>query len=155
MFPWGSDAFVKVGLTGALLAELAGDGRLMIGDDGRVRTGDTRPGDELLADSRGARVSFIRYVPIWVRHPDFVMLPAGVAWRTDPADAAALRASYERTVAAAGRGPRIQPIPAHLLPAARPASGIISQRTGRQRERRAAGARGRKAQPKVLSNLRS
>ena len=77
----------------------------------------------ITVDSRGARVTFIRYVPIWVRHPDFVVLPAGFAWRTDPADAAALRASYERTVAAAGRGPRIQPIPAHLLPAARPASG--------------------------------
>jgi hypothetical protein len=64
--------------------------------------------------SRGARVTFIHYVPIWVRHPDFVVLPAGTAWRTDHADAAALRASYERTVAAAGRGPRIQPIPAHL-----------------------------------------
>lgn len=48
--PVGSDAFVKVGLTGALLAELAQDGRLMIADDGTVRTGDTRPGDELLAD---------------------------------------------------------------------------------------------------------
>jgi hypothetical protein len=68
----------------------------------------------ITVDSRGARVAFVRYVPIWVRHPDFVVLPAGVAWRTDPADAAALRASYERTVAAAGRGPRIQPIPARL-----------------------------------------
>ena len=65
-------------------------------------------------DNRGARVTFIHYVPIWVRHPDFVVLPAGTAWRTDHADAAALRASYERTVAAAGRGPTIQPIPAHL-----------------------------------------
>ena len=78
----------------------------------------------ITVDSRGARVRFIRYVPIWVRHPDFVVLPAGVAWRTDRADAAALRASCERTVAAAGRGPRIQPIPAHLLPAARLAAGI-------------------------------
>jgi hypothetical protein len=43
------------------------------------------------------------------------VLPAGTAWRTDPADAAALRASYERTVAVVGRGPDIQPIPAHLL----------------------------------------
>ena len=66
-------------------------------------------------DSRGARVTFIRYVPVWVRHPDFVVLPAGAAWRTDHADAAALRASYWRTVAVAGRGPRIQPIPARLL----------------------------------------
>jgi len=65
-------------------------------------------------DSHGARVTFIHYVPIWVRHPDYVVLPAGTAWRTDPADAAALRASYDRTVAAAGRAPDVQPIPAHL-----------------------------------------
>ena len=69
----------------------------------------------ITVDSRGARVTFIRYVPVWVRHPDFMVLPAGTAWRTDHADAAALRASYERTVAVAGRGPRIQPIPARLL----------------------------------------
>ena len=68
----------------------------------------------ITVDSRGARVSFIRYVPVWVRHPDYVVLPAGTAWRTDPADAAALRASYERTVTVAGRGPQIQPIPACL-----------------------------------------
>jgi poly-gamma-glutamate synthesis protein (capsule biosynthesis protein) len=68
----------------------------------------------ITVDSRGARVSFIRYVPVWVRHPDYVVLPAGTAWRTDPADAAALRASYERTVTVAGRGPQIQPIPARL-----------------------------------------
>jgi hypothetical protein len=48
--PVGSDAFVKVGLTGALLAELAVGGQLTIGDDGTVRTADTRPADELLAD---------------------------------------------------------------------------------------------------------
>ena len=63
---------------------------------------------------RGARVSFIHYLPIWVRLPDYLVRPAGTAWRTDPADAAALRSSYERTVAAAGRGPRVQPIPAYL-----------------------------------------
>jgi poly-gamma-glutamate synthesis protein (capsule biosynthesis protein) len=68
----------------------------------------------ITVDSRGAHVTFINYVPIWVRHPDFVVLPAGTAWRTDRADAAALRASYQRTIAVAGRGPIIQPIPAHL-----------------------------------------
>jgi hypothetical protein len=68
----------------------------------------------ITVDSRGARVSAIHYVPVWVHHPDFVVLPAGIAWRTDHADAAALRASYERTVAVAGRSPLIQPIPAHL-----------------------------------------
>jgi poly-gamma-glutamate synthesis protein (capsule biosynthesis protein) len=68
----------------------------------------------ITVDSHGARVSFIHYVPIWVRHPDFVVLPAGLAWRTDRADAAALRASYKRTVLVVGRGPLIQPIPAQL-----------------------------------------
>ena len=68
----------------------------------------------ITVDSRGSRVAFIHYVPIWVRHPDYVVLPAGIAWRTDPADAAELRASYRRTVATVGRGPRVQPIPASL-----------------------------------------
>src|SRR6516162_1710570 len=67
----------------------------------------------ITVDSHGARVTFIHYVPIWVRHPDFVVLPTGLA-STDRADAAALRASYKRTVAVAGRGPDIQPIPAQL-----------------------------------------
>ena len=66
----------------------------------------------ITVDSRGARVTFVRYVPVWVRHPDYVVLPAGTAWRTDPAHAAALRASYGRTVAVVGRGPLVQPIPA-------------------------------------------
>ena len=65
-------------------------------------------------DRYGARATFVHYVPIWVQHPSFVVLPIGTGLRTDPADAALLRASYDRTVAAAGRGPRIQPIPDHL-----------------------------------------
>jgi Bacterial capsule synthesis protein PGA_cap len=64
--------------------------------------------------SHGAQVTVVHYVPVWVRPGDFVVLPAGIAWRTDHAYAAALRASYQRTVAAVGRSPRIQPIPAHL-----------------------------------------
>jgi hypothetical protein len=48
--PVGGDAFIRVGLSGALLAELAIDGRLTIAEDGTVRAGDTRPADELLAD---------------------------------------------------------------------------------------------------------
>jgi poly-gamma-glutamate synthesis protein (capsule biosynthesis protein) len=35
-------------------------------------------------DSHGARVTLIRYVPVRARHPDFAVLPAGTAWRTDP-----------------------------------------------------------------------
>ncbi len=68
----------------------------------------------IVVDSHGARVTLIHYVPIWVRHPDYVVLPAGVAWRSDPADAAELRASYQRTVAVVGRSSLVQPIPAHL-----------------------------------------
>ena len=68
----------------------------------------------IVVDSRGARVIFIHYVPIWVQHPTFDVLPVGTGLRTDPADAAELRASYARTVAAAGRGPDVQPVPEHL-----------------------------------------
>jgi hypothetical protein len=48
--PVGSGGLIQVGLTGALLADLAIDGRLAVAADGTVRAGDTRPGDELLAD---------------------------------------------------------------------------------------------------------
>jgi len=68
----------------------------------------------IIVSNKGARIASIRYVPVWTRHPDFLVLPAGTAWRTDHTDAAALRASYRRTVAAVGRTHRIQPIPAHL-----------------------------------------
>lgn len=52
--PVGGDAYIKAGLSGALLAELAIDGRLTIAEDGTVRAWDTRPGDELLADAYDA-----------------------------------------------------------------------------------------------------
>jgi hypothetical protein len=52
--PLGSDSFVDIGLTGALLAELAVDGRLTIAEDGTVRAGDIRPDDVLLADAYDA-----------------------------------------------------------------------------------------------------
>jgi hypothetical protein len=52
--PLGSDSFVDIGLTGALLAELAIDGRLTIAEDGTVRAGDIRPDDVLLADAYDA-----------------------------------------------------------------------------------------------------
>jgi hypothetical protein len=52
--PFGTDSFVDIGLTGALLAELAIDGRLTIAEDGTVRAGDARPGDVLLGDAYDA-----------------------------------------------------------------------------------------------------
>jgi poly-gamma-glutamate synthesis protein (capsule biosynthesis protein) len=68
----------------------------------------------LVADEEGARVARVRYVPIWVSHPDFTVLPVGRALRRGWADAATLRASWERTVSVAGRGRGIRPIPARL-----------------------------------------
>lgn len=62
---------------------------------------------------RRARVVSVHYVPIWVRHPDFTILPAGAAAH-DPADAAALRASWARTVAAVGRAHGLAPVPATM-----------------------------------------
>jgi hypothetical protein len=41
--PWSGGSFLIVGLTGALLAELAMGGQLTIAGDGTVRAGDTRP----------------------------------------------------------------------------------------------------------------
>lgn len=95
-----------------------GDGNLISNQTAACCPASTQGGMIVLltirVDSHGARVTFVHYVPVWVRHPDFMVLPAGFAWRKDRADAAALRASYLGTVAAAGRGRRIQPVPAHL-----------------------------------------
>jgi poly-gamma-glutamate capsule biosynthesis protein CapA/YwtB (metallophosphatase superfamily) len=68
----------------------------------------------IVVNAKNAKVTFVHYVPIWEHHPDYVVLPAGPAISYDPADAALLRASYERTVAAVGRTADVQPIPAHL-----------------------------------------
>jgi poly-gamma-glutamate synthesis protein (capsule biosynthesis protein) len=70
--------------------------------------------ETIVVDNQGARVTQVHYVPIWVRHPDFTVVPVGDGIKSDPADAAALRASYNRTVAVAGRSPSVQPVPAHL-----------------------------------------
>jgi poly-gamma-glutamate synthesis protein (capsule biosynthesis protein) len=60
--------------------------------------------------ARGERVRLlsVRYVPVWVRPGDYAVLPADP--RVDPANAAALRASWRRTVAVAGRGDGIGPV---------------------------------------------
>jgi poly-gamma-glutamate synthesis protein (capsule biosynthesis protein) len=68
----------------------------------------------ILVDGKRSRVTFVHYVPIWVQHPTYTVLPVGTGLRTDPGDADELRASYRRTVAVAGRTRDIQPIPARL-----------------------------------------
>jgi poly-gamma-glutamate capsule biosynthesis protein CapA/YwtB (metallophosphatase superfamily) len=60
-------------------------------------------------DQSGDRVEAVEYVPTWVRHPDFAVLPVRRALRERWAGAAALRRSYRRTVAVVGRGPGYRP----------------------------------------------
>jgi poly-gamma-glutamate synthesis protein (capsule biosynthesis protein) len=66
---------------------------------------------DLIVKGDRARLSRVRYVPVWVSRPDYTVLPVGVALEAGSADPAALRASYERTVAVAGRDQGIEPVP--------------------------------------------
>ena len=52
-------------------------------------------------EARGSRVRArrVRYLPTWVRHPDYRVLPAAPG-----------SASWQRTVAVAGRRPRVRPV---------------------------------------------
>jgi poly-gamma-glutamate capsule biosynthesis protein CapA/YwtB (metallophosphatase superfamily) len=59
--------------------------------------------------SDGAKVSAIDYVPTWVRHPDYAILPVGVGLRRRLAPARVLRASRHRTVRVAGRRRGVRP----------------------------------------------
>src|ERR671919_1462722 len=69
---------------------------------------------DLVVDGDGARVRRVRYVPTWVQHPDYTVLPVGPALEEGEADRASLRASYERTVGIAGEGRDIEPDPPKL-----------------------------------------
>jgi poly-gamma-glutamate synthesis protein (capsule biosynthesis protein) len=102
------------------------NGRLVVYGEGNLLSNQTPSccaagsQDGLLAllriDVTGDRVRLlrVRYVPVWVRHPDYAVLPVGDALRRRLADPTELRASYARTVAVAGRGHGVAPLPAHL-----------------------------------------
>lgn len=68
----------------------------------------------VVVEGRRARLRRVSYVPVWVRHPDYAVLPVGDALRRGLADPASLRASYARTVAVAGRARGVTPVPARL-----------------------------------------
>jgi hypothetical protein len=63
----------------------------------------------IVVDHRGDRVAAVRYVPTWVRHPDFAVLPVRRAQRRGWAAAASLRQSQRRTVGVLGRGRGFRP----------------------------------------------
>jgi hypothetical protein len=64
----------------------------------------------------GAKVEVrgVRYVPVFVNHPDYRVLPVGDALKQGDGDPTLLRGSYERTVGVAGRGRGIEPVPPRL-----------------------------------------
>jgi poly-gamma-glutamate synthesis protein (capsule biosynthesis protein) len=62
-------------------------------------------------DGSRARVQRVRYVPTWVQHPGYRVLPVGSALRTGSGDPAILRAAYERVVGIAGRARTVEPLP--------------------------------------------
>jgi hypothetical protein len=99
------------------------NGKLVVFGEGNLLSNQSSPPasqEGLIAlldiDVRGsrARVDAIRYVPLWVRRSDYVVLAVGTALRRGLADPATLRASYRRTVAAVGRSARVQPVPRRL-----------------------------------------
>jgi poly-gamma-glutamate capsule biosynthesis protein CapA/YwtB (metallophosphatase superfamily) len=69
---------------------------------------------DLIVDGSGARVERVRYVPIWVEHPTYDVLPVGDALRDGAGDPAGLRASYERTTSVAGSARGVRPQPPRL-----------------------------------------
>jgi Bacterial capsule synthesis protein PGA_cap len=66
---------------------------------------------DLLIDGEVATVEEVRYVPVWVSQPEYLVVPVGAGIEEGLADPATLAESYERTVSVAGRGDGIQPEP--------------------------------------------
>lgn len=60
------------------------------------------------AEGDRVEVAGVRYLPVWVRPGDYVVLPADP--RADPANADALAASRARTIAVAGDGEGVEPL---------------------------------------------
>ena len=54
----------------------------------------------------------VRYVPVWVDHSDYSVLPVGDALRKGIGDPAALQESYDRTTSIAGAETGVTPEPA-------------------------------------------
>ena len=64
-----------------------------------------------VARGRHVRVRKVSYVPVFVDHPDYEVLPIGDALTRGEGDATLLRASYARTLSVVGKGRHIKPVP--------------------------------------------
>jgi hypothetical protein len=69
---------------------------------------------DCVAGGHGVRVTDVHYVPVFVNHPDYTVLPIGDALKKGEGDATALRASYECTVGVVGKDKHIEPVPPKL-----------------------------------------
>lgn len=86
-----------------------GEGNLVSNQDVACCPAESQDGIIALLDfvveGDEARVERARYVPVYVQHPDYTVLPAGDALEDGTGDAAALEESYERTVDVVGSKP--------------------------------------------------
>ena len=69
---------------------------------------------DFVAKSGRVEVRRVRYVPVFVNHPDYEVLPIGDALKEGKGDPTLLRGSYQRTVSVVGRGKKIEPVPPRL-----------------------------------------
>jgi len=69
---------------------------------------------DCVAKGGHVRVRDVSYVPVFVNHPDFEVLPIGDALRKGEGDPTLLRGSYGRTVSVIGHGTHIEPLPPKL-----------------------------------------
>jgi hypothetical protein len=69
---------------------------------------------DCVAKSGKVEVRGVRYVPVFVNHPDYEVLPIGDALKGGQGDPTLLRGSYQRTVSVVGRGKEIEPVPPKL-----------------------------------------
>ena len=69
---------------------------------------------DCVAKGGEVEVRRVRYVPVFVNHPDYRVLPIGDALRGGEGDPTLLRGSYQRTVNVVGHSKRIEPVPSKL-----------------------------------------
>jgi poly-gamma-glutamate synthesis protein (capsule biosynthesis protein) len=61
-----------------------------------------------------AKLKRVGYAPVWVRHPDYRVLPVGRAYRRGWAGRDALADSWRRTTGTVGEGRGVRPVPRRL-----------------------------------------